>query len=372
MISGDRWHLLAQSPKMLWNLLFRARYDFTFDLMPIHLSGMPLNKRLNLLNACLNFAYRRLNPWSWPVHMQIELTNYCNLKCPVCPVGIGAINRKPLSMDTDMFEKLMNEVGSYLLTTSLFAWGEPLLHPQLANILRIAHKHTVSTILSTNGQNLDDKKVINAIINQPPTYLIVAIDGMTNETNSRYRVGARLEPVLEGVHKIAKLKRQEGFHFPILHMRYMVMKHNQHELPRVQEFATKNFFDLLTIRTLSVIDSPETPHQELIPDIKEYRAYEYSGENRIHRNDFICQHAFSFPTVLADGTIIVCEQDYNAQKPYGKLTNNISFGDIWFSKRAVEIRKTVKKNHNSLSFCRNCPYADRDISTCSVLALDLH
>ena len=77
-------------------------------------------------------------PWSWPVHMQIELTNYCNLKCPVCPTGIGAINRKPLAMDVSLFEQLMDEVGQYLLTLSLWGWGESILHPQLAKILRIA------------------------------------------------------------------------------------------------------------------------------------------------------------------------------------------------------------------------------------------
>ena len=372
MRSRERWEKLIQSPKMLWNLLFRARYDYSFDLMPIHLKQMSVAKRINFMKACLNFIYRRTNPWSWPVHMHIELTNYCNLRCPVCYVGNSELKRKPLAMDPVLFERLIDEVGPYLLTVSLFAWGEPLLHPQLADILRIADKHCMATILSTNGQNLDDESVLNALINHPPTYLIVSIDGVTNETNRLFRVGSKLEPVLAGVRRIAAMKRQKGLNLPLLHMRYIVMKHNQHELSYIQKFAIENQFDLLTVRTLSICGNDRGGiHRKLVPDEEQFKAYKYEGNKRVHLKDFVCQHAFSFPTILADGTVVACCQDYNAQQPYGKVTHGCSFRDVWFSKRAATIRKTVRNARNNLSFCKNCSYADRPVSTCSILAFDL-
>lgn len=371
MRSHERWEKLIQSPKMLWKVLFLGRYEYFFDLMPVRLKRMSFAKRFNFLKSCLNFVYRRTQPWSWPVHMQIELTNYCNLKCPVCPTGIGAINRKPLAMDVSLFEQLMDEVGQCLLTLCLWGWGESILHPQLAEILRIASQHNVITILSTNGQNLNDEKMYEAIASYPPTHLIVAIDGLTNETNSLYRVGARLESILAGVHRIAHAKSKNHSPYPLLQMRYMIMKHNQHELPHVRSFAKEHLFDLLTIRTLSTIDFHEGKHRELLPDDDTFRAYQYDHSERIHLKDFVCQHAFSFPTILADGTVVLCEQDYNAQQPYGKVTHGCSFRDLWFSKRAVTIRKTVRDARNNFSFCKNCPYADRPISTGSILAFDL-
>jgi MoaA/NifB/PqqE/SkfB family radical SAM enzyme len=116
--------------------------------------------------------------------MIIELTNYCNLKCRVCPTGTGRLERQPAAMEPALFERLMNEVGSYLMTASLWGWGEPLLHPQLSSILRIAQKQGVTTFLSTNGQNLSDEEVLEALVSYPPTFLIVALDGITDETNS--------------------------------------------------------------------------------------------------------------------------------------------------------------------------------------------
>ena len=46
-----------------------------------------------------------------PLHMQFELANYCNLRCPVCPTGSKSLNRPPVSMDAELFERIMDQVG---------------------------------------------------------------------------------------------------------------------------------------------------------------------------------------------------------------------------------------------------------------------
>jgi len=265
----------------------------------------------------------------------------------------------------------MNEIGPYLLTASLWGWGESLLHPQLADILRATQNRGVVTFLSTNGQNLDDEKVLQALISYPPTYLIVCIDGLTDETNSVFRVGAKLKTVLTGVRRLAQMRDQKGSRLPILHFRYIVMKHNEHELPQIPEFAAENQFDLLTIRTLAIIDAPDDTHHSLIPKDEIFRAYGYRDGKRISRTDFICEKAFTFPAVFADGTVVACDQDYNAKQQYGSLADGSSFADIWWSRRAAEIRRTIRDNHCSSSFCKNCPFKDRPVSTVSAQSFDL-
>jgi radical SAM protein with 4Fe4S-binding SPASM domain len=372
MRARDRWNYLKRAPKLTRDILLRGRYDFTYDLMPVRASQMPMMKQLNLLKTGANLIYRRPHTWGWPVHMHTELTNYCNLKCRVCPTGIGRLDRQPATMEPALFERLMNEVGPYLLTASLWGWGESLLHPQLADILSITQHRGVITFLSTNGQNLDDEKVLQALISYPPTYLIVALDGLTDETNSAFRVGAKLGPVLAGVRRLARMKRQKGSQLPILHFRYVVMNHNEHELPQLSEFGVENQFDILTIRTLSIIDGPEDTHRDLKPNDEMFRAYGYRNNKRISRTDFICEKAFIFPAVFADGTVVACDQDCNAQQPYGTLADGSSFADIWWSKRAAEVRRTIRDNPENLSYCKNCPFKDRPISTCSVQYFDLH
>lgn len=374
MRSRERLASLIRAPQLLFDILARGRYRFTYDQMDLELDRMPMAKRWNLLAAGTHLAHRQVSPSNLPLHLQIELVNYCNLSCPVCPSGRGEVARPPKALDVRLFERIMAELGQSLLTVSLWAWGEPLLHPQLPEILRIAQKYQVAFLLSTNGQRLNDERILNALIDTPPTFLIVAVDGLTDETNSTFRVGAKLEPLLAGVSRLAELKRTRGALLPILQMRHIVMKHNEHEYPRLRDFAKANGFDLLTLRTLSIIDTalPDRIHQAHLPEQTQFRAYEYRNNDRVHRDDFICMQPFWFPTVFADGTLVACEQDYNAQQSLGMISDHVSFADLWFSERARRVRRIIRDAPHEQSFCRNCPYADRETTDCSIQATPLN
>jgi MoaA/NifB/PqqE/SkfB family radical SAM enzyme len=374
MRAHERVSSLLRSPKLMYDILLRGNYDFIYDRMPMRVRGMSALKRWNLFKSGINLVHRFINPWNMPLHMQLELTNFCNLKCPVCPAGLGTLNRQPQAMDVELFQRVIDEVGPYLLTASLWGWGEPLLHPHLSEILKVIAKYPVVTLLSTNGQALDDDRVMQAIIDSPPTYLIVAIDGLTDETNTQFRVGAKLAPVLDGVRRIAEIKKKRAINLPILHMRYIVMKHNQHEISQLRDFAEKQGFDLLTFRTLCVIDieSSDKVLQPFTTDIPDYRGYDYEDGLRIKRNDFICQQPFWFPTVFADGTLVACEQDYNAQNSFGVLSPGISFRELWQGMKARRERRLIRDHSQRLSFCRNCPYIDRWITDASVEAIRIN
>lgn len=361
-----------KGPKIAMDAILRGRYSFTFDWMPMVVRGMSLRQRLNLLLAGSNLLYRRSRCWNWPINMQVELTSYCNLRCLVCPVGTGDLKREAVAIDVGSFDRLMQEVGPYLLTLSLWAWGEPLLHPELASILSIARKYPAAILLSTNGQNLNKPRILEALQMHPPTYLIVATDGLCDETNSLYRIGAKMAPLMEGVRELAQWKKRTGSKLPVLHCRFLAMKHNEQEIPALRAFADENGFDMVSIRGLSIIDSSEDIHRELLTGRESLRPYAYREGKRVRRKDFVCQHAFSFPTVLADGTVVACEQDYNAVQAYGVVSEQSSFRSIWFGRKAAEIRRVIRDDPGRYSFCNNCPYADRPVSSCSLESYLLH
>ena len=321
---------------------------------------MSAAKRLNLCKSGANLLHRRLTPWCMPLHMQFELTNFCNLRCPVCPTGSGAMRRAHRAMDVDVFARVMDEIGPFLLTASLWAWGEPLLHPRLLDILRVARRHEVITLLSTNGQNLDQARIIDTLIEEPPEYLIVALDGLTDETNSAYRVGAKLAPILRGVERLAEIKQALGRKHPVLNMRFIVMKHNQHEISSLDEFAARHGFELLSIRNLFFLEltSDGRTIERLAPGSRKgsLRGDETRSSGPLDK--FICMHPFWFPTLLADGSVVLCEHDYDARFAIGRMEEGVSFRDLWFSPQAAAHRRTLRDRRMEVSFCRKCPYAD--------------
>jgi radical SAM protein with 4Fe4S-binding SPASM domain len=350
----------------VWDLIAHGEQRFDFDFMPVVVKGMSWAQRWNLLRAGLNLGYRRTAPWNWPLHMQVELTSFCSLRCPVCPVGNETLTRPAQAIDVDLFGRLMGEVGDYLLTLALWGWGEPLLHPQIEKLLAIARRYPAAVMVSTNGQNLNRPKVQQALRNEPPTFLIVAIDGLTDDTNSVFRRGAKLAPALEGVRALAEWKAKSGSRLPVLHFRFLAMRQNEHEIPRIRDFASENGFDMVSIRGLSIIDSPEAAHRDLIPAGQLLRSYDYGEQSRLRRTDFVCQHAFTYPTVLADGTVVACEQDFNGHHPYGVFSAERSFASIWFGREAAGVRRTVRDDPEQYSSCKNCPFADHKLSTCSL------
>ena len=178
--------------------------------------------------------------------------------------------------------------------------------------------------MSTNGQHLGRTKITKAILDHPPLQLIVAIDGLTDETNSKFRVGAKLGPILKAVRNLAEEKKRRGQELPVLHMRFMVMEHNEHELPGIEIFARENGFDMYTLRTLSIIDSEEThaTHDALKPKLQDFQAYEYDQGERIRRSDYVCMQPFWFPSLFADGQLVGCEQDFNASKASGVVSTS--------------------------------------------------
>lgn len=367
----ERLRGLWRSPLLACRLLCEGRYDFTYDQMPVSVRGMAWRKRWNLMRSGLNLVHRSLRPWGMPLHMQFEITNYCNLRCPVCPTGTRELARPARAMEPELFGKVYDEVAPYLLTATLWGWGESILHPDLGEMLRIARRHDTVTLLSTNGQHLDQDRVIEAILDSPPSYLIVAIDGLTDETNSRFRVGAKLEPILRGVHRLAEIKKQRGLRLPVLHMRFMVMGHNEHQTPDLPAFGARHGFDMLTLRTLSIIDSDSGlhAHGDLVPEISEYRAYQYDQGERIRKSDYVCMQPFWYPSLFADGTVVSCEQDFNASEPSGVAGKGASFRNLWYGEAAARTRKTVRDTPEDFSFCRNCPAWDRSITDTSVQAV---
>jgi radical SAM protein with 4Fe4S-binding SPASM domain len=370
----ERARALARGPLLAWRIAAGGLYDFVYDLMPFRFVGMSAARRVNLLRAGLNLICPTPTPWNMPLHIQLELGNVCSLRCPVCPTGLGELQREPAFMDPALFERVIDEVGPYLLTASLWGWGEPLLHPALPRILAAARRHPIVTLLSTNGQQLDDPGVLEALLAYPPSHLIVAVDGVTDEANQRYRGGATLAPILEGVARLAEGKRQLRRALPVLHLRYMAMRHNEDGLPRLQAFARDAGFDMITVRTLSIVssDSSLLRHAELEPPGGRYRPYSHDAAGIVRRPGFVCLQPYWFPSVYADGTVVGCEQDFNAEVPLGRMTDVAGFADVWRSPGAARQRRAIRDNRRREdSYCRLCQAAGRCTTDVSVDAIDI-
>lgn len=83
----------------------------------------------------------------------VEITNRCNLHCAFCP----GTARPAGDMSSADFRRLAPEIRSVTEFVYLHLMGEPLLHPELPEILEIAAEHGLRVIITTNGTLLPDR-----------------------------------------------------------------------------------------------------------------------------------------------------------------------------------------------------------------------
>jgi len=80
----------------------------------------------------------------------IEITNICNLSCSFC----AGTHRKKEFMSLERFNLILDKVKPYTDFIYLHVLGEPLLHPNISEMLDTADEHGLKVVLVTNGTRL--------------------------------------------------------------------------------------------------------------------------------------------------------------------------------------------------------------------------
>jgi len=83
----------------------------------------------------------------------IEITNVCNLNCSFC----SKTSRESKFMKIEEFEKVVDEVKEYTSLVALHIKGEPLMHPELEEILKICKNANLRVNITTNATFLLQK-----------------------------------------------------------------------------------------------------------------------------------------------------------------------------------------------------------------------
>ena len=288
-----------------------------------------------------------------PISMAIEPTTACNLRCPDCPSGLRSFTRPTGRLDTQLFEKIIQEVSDHLLYLTFYFQGEPYLNPQFLDMVRIANQHKIYTTTSTNAHFLDDanaKKTVESGLNR----LIISIDGASQATYESYRKEGELTKVLEGTANILKWRKQLKSNGPKVVWQFLVVKPNEHEIPRIKQLAKQYGVDKVAFKTAQIYDYENG--NELIPTIDKYSRYKQNGDGKFHIKSELedkCWKMWQSCVITWDGQVIQCCFDKDAQHSMGNVGEQ-SFASIWQSQPYQRFRKALLNGRSQIEICKNC------------------
>ena len=114
----------------------------------------------------------------------LEITNICNRSCAFCP----GTKRAPRALTPEEFAFLAAKLRPHTDYLYLHVMGEPLAHPQLPELLKIAGELGFRVILTTNGTLLAARQ--QALLSAPclPRYISAC-------TRSRQTIEAALHGI---------------------------------------------------------------------------------------------------------------------------------------------------------------------------------
>jgi radical SAM protein with 4Fe4S-binding SPASM domain len=337
------------------------------DSVPFRFDHVPRKKVLNWILTEASAYAKPERAWGWPTMLQVEPDARCNLRCVVCPVTSG-MGRPTGPMDLDLFKELIDQVGDYVFLILLWDWGEPFLNPHVYDMITYARQRGIKVISSTNGHLFRQQKHADDVIRSGLDSLIIALDGITQETYELYRQGGDVEAVLEAVRLVVARKKALNSATPLLNLRFVAMKHNEHQIPQLDALARSLGVDALTIKTFNPYESDEA----LIPTNPHYRRFRYAADKkRIRMAHNPCKHPWNMPSVHWNGIVSACTHDAEEMLVLGDLKAD-TFKDIWYGDAARTVRRQFRSDWEQIPLCYHCSYAYEGGSCIDETIADAH
>jgi MoaA/NifB/PqqE/SkfB family radical SAM enzyme len=173
----------------------------------------------------------------------VDIVGPCNLRCAMCPQGIlerAGADRGRGFMSVELFERVVSHLLAQGYTgesINLYNWGDPLLHPDLGQILDICHASRLKAVVSTNLSFPPAR--VQALAQHPIDLLLVSVSGFSPETYAKNHVGGRFALVRQNLETLRVNRRQ----IKSVVVKYLRFRYNAHDVEKAKAFCENAGFE---------------------------------------------------------------------------------------------------------------------------------
>lgn len=281
------------------------------------------------------YLTRRATLAALPVEYIVETTAKCNLYCPMCP---RETHKQPKAdMSDAVFERLVTESASTAEHMMLIGLGEPFMDPKIFDRIEFCHRHSVSSLLSTNGTFLDEKTA-DRLLRTPLEQITLSFDGASKETYEFYRKGAKFEKVRDNFVRFARMKHERRSRLQVVAQMVRMERNASEESEFIRFWSAVPGVDQVRIKADETnLLQPEAGH---------------SAEEWKHP----CHYLWRGPVyVKQNGDVYPCCQSYMLDgAPVGNIGEQ-SLPDIWNSGEMTRMRQAHATGRaGEIDVCARC------------------
>ncbi len=286
--------------------------------------------------------------FSYPISVELTLTNACNLKCVYCSDlalrGKQGVN--PIRLEE--FQRLFDDlVAGGTKGVVLEGGGEPTIYSHFSEVVKYARSVGLAVGLITNGTQTLDAQIL-----QEFEWIRVSLDASTKEEYFDLKGVDAFEMVLSNIASYVRYCHTVG-------VGYVVTNKNISQLESL--VLRLRMIGVSYIQLRPVVDNPKLYPTDIELDyLKYYEKSDFGVEiggmvdNADRGNNHLPCYAHSVTSIISgDGSVYLCGRlnIYDWLKPIGNIREQ-SFHEIWYG----EERKKQSEMVASATFCeKNCP-----------------
>lgn len=287
-----------------------------------------------------------------PKIVVVDVTNSCNLRCPVCPVTI-AMTRKRGTMKMPVFRRIVDDfVGRPEKPEIFFNFsGEPTLNRLLPEFIAYAARHGHPTFVSTNATKLTEP-MARAMIEAGLGRIYLCLDGFDAEAQESYRVNSDFASVKANIEMFARVRRELGRRNPVCVLQTLLTRHSEGQIADITAWAEATGLDRVRFKSFSTgtHTSPEEKAlaRRFLPENPAYRRVEDGAAAPP-----TCHEPTHSTVVFWNGDLGLCCIDYDRKVAMPNVLRD-GFVAAHRSDAATRARRDGHLKRHAI--CRGCAY----------------
>lgn len=273
-------------------------------------------------------------------HIYLEITNQCNLSCTFC----HKTKRLPEFIQPDFFEYILKEIRPYTDYVYLHIMGEPLLHPNLEQLLELLEEHgfqanitTNATYIASMGEMLLQKKALRQL-----NYSLHSLTGNIKMDEDMY-----LKPIFDFVRNSQKQNKLiHCFRLWNLNQNIGGAK-NRSLLDKIG-----NEFGMTLNDGVIAGNGMKLAENVFLQQSNEFIWPDKNGAEITPKGG--CYGLKTHVGILCDGTVVPCCLDCEGDMGLGNLKQK-GFESILLGEKAEQMRQKFRLGKRE-GFCRTCGF----------------
>jgi radical SAM protein with 4Fe4S-binding SPASM domain len=297
-------------------------------------------------------AFKFANRPSFPILIDIELTNMCNFKCCMCETGMGTSIRTKGMMSDKIYHKILHESAPHKPALRFIRWGEPTLHPSFLEYLIEAKSMGFPVHFNTNGYALSES-MMKAVVDHQVDSIKFSFQGADRTSYREMRGIDFFEELFEKIAILVDIRESRGGGdggFPFIQVSTTLTDEADEQIAYFKKKASvADYFNIgKTNMALVKVDRLRPKEATMVENLRK-RTY-----SLVRVKQKTCSEVFAKLSIDWDGSVTACCSDNNNQLKVGDL-NSQSLQSIFQSERMLRLQAALAEDRFDINpLCATC------------------